>query len=65
MLAGRTALIVIGFPDRSLGDPLVRITGLQEILPLRTENSRGFALLADGVPDGYTAAAGLRDWLGG
>jgi uncharacterized protein (DUF1330 family) len=64
-LAGRTALIIIDFPDRSSATRWYESPAYQEILPLRTENSRAFALLADGVPEGYTAAAGLRGWLGG
>ncbi len=64
-LDGRTALIVIEFPDRASATRWYESPAYQAILPLRTENSRGFALLADAVPEGYSAAAGLRGWLGG
>ncbi|GAA3604352.1 DUF1330 domain-containing protein [Microlunatus ginsengisoli] len=62
-LSGRTALIVIAFPDRRSATQWYDSPAYQEILPLRTGNSRAFALLADGVPEHYRAAEGLAEML--
>ena len=50
-------LVVIGFPDLDSARAWYHSPGYQEILPLRTRNSDGVALLVDGVPEGYRAAA--------
>lgn len=42
-------LIVIGFPDGERARSWYDSAAYQEILPLRTRNSRGTAILVDGV----------------
>jgi uncharacterized protein (DUF1330 family) len=49
-------LVVIGFPDLGAARAWYDSPAYQEILPLRTRNSDGVALLVDGVPKGYRAA---------
>ncbi len=49
-------LVVIGFPDLDAARAWYDSPAYQEILPLRTRNSAGVALLVDGVPEGYRAA---------
>ena len=50
-------LVVIGFPDLDTARAWYGSPAYQGILPLRTRNSDGVALLVDGVPEGYRAAA--------
>ena len=64
-LSGRSAVIVIGFPDRESAQAWYDSPAYQAILPLRTSNSRGLAMLVDGVPEGYTASQGLQAMLAG
>ena len=49
-------LVVIGFPDLDAAQAWYDSPAYQEILPLRTRNSDGVALLVDGVRAGYRAA---------
>ena len=51
------ALVLIGFPDLERARAWYDSAAYQAILPLRTRNSEGFAVLLDGVPDGYRAAS--------
>ncbi len=51
------AVVVIGFPDLDAARAWYDSPAYREILPLRTRNADGVALLVDGVPDGYRAAA--------
>jgi uncharacterized protein (DUF1330 family) len=48
-------LIVIEFPDRARAHAWYQSTAYQQILPLRTNNSEGDAVLVDGVPEGHRA----------
>ena len=48
-------LIVIGFPDRNAARAWYASPAYQAILPLRTRNSRGDAILIDGVDDDHRA----------
>src|SRR5690242_19456382 len=65
-LTGRSAMIILTFPDRRSAEEWYDSPAYQQILPLRTANSQAVvALLADGVPDGYTAQQGLEGWLTG
>lgn len=50
-------VVVIGFPDLERARAWYASTEYQEILPLRTRNSDGVAVLLDGVPPGYRAAS--------
>jgi uncharacterized protein (DUF1330 family) len=47
---------VIAFPGLDAARAWYDSPAYQEILPLRTRNADGVALLVDGVPDGYRAA---------
>jgi uncharacterized protein (DUF1330 family) len=49
------ALIVIDFPDRASAEGWYESDAYQEILPLRTRNSDGWAILIDGVGPGHVA----------
>ena len=51
------ALVLIGFPDLEHARAWYGSPEYQAILPLRTRNSEGFAVLLDGVPDGYRASS--------
>jgi uncharacterized protein (DUF1330 family) len=62
-LSGRSALIVIEFPDRASAEQWYDSPAYQEILPLRTRNSRGVALIVDTVAEDYTARQGLEVML--
>ncbi len=64
-LSGRGAVIVIAFPDRRSAEDWYGSPAYQEILPLRTSNSTGIAMLVDGVAEGYTARQGLQLMLAG
>jgi uncharacterized protein (DUF1330 family) len=57
-LSGRSALIVIEFPDRISAEQWYESPAYQEILPLRTRNSRAVAMIVDTVPEGYRARQG-------
>ena len=46
-------LIVIEFPDRARARAWYRSSAYQQILPLRTNNSQGDAVLVDGVAEGH------------
>ncbi len=48
-------LVVIAFPDIDAARGWYASPGYQEILPLRTRNSRSAAIILDGVPDSYKA----------
>jgi uncharacterized protein (DUF1330 family) len=48
-------LIVIEFPDRERATAWYESPGYQEILPLRTRNAEGVAVLVDGVPADHRA----------
>lgn len=49
-------VVIIGFPSREAAHDWYASAAYQQILPLRTRNSRGIVLLVDGVPTGYRAA---------
>ena len=49
-------LVLIGFPDLAAARAWYDSPAYQEILPLRTRNADGVALLVDGVPEGYRAS---------
>ncbi len=49
-------LVVIAFSGLDAARAWYDSPAYQEILPLRTRNADGVALLVDGVPDGYRAA---------
>ena len=48
-------LIVIEFPDREHARRWYASAAYQEILPLRTENAEGVAVIVDGVPADHRA----------
>ena len=50
-------VVLIEFPDVDRARSWYRSPEYQEILPLRTRNSDGAAVLLPGVPAGYTAAS--------
>lgn len=52
--------IVISFPDADRARAWYDSPAYQEILPLRTRNSRGVAIIVDGVRPGYRATDVLR-----
>jgi uncharacterized protein (DUF1330 family) len=59
-------IVIIEFPDRDAATAWYRSPAYQEILPLRTGNIRGTAIVVDGVPDGYdprATAAVMRQLL--
>lgn len=56
-------VVIIEFPTSDDARAWYESPAYQEILPLRTNNIRGAAILAEGVPDGYDPtrlAAALR-----
>ena len=57
-------LVVIGFPDLAAARAWYDSPAYQEILPLRTRNADGVALLVDGVPEGYRAVDYLAKLAG-
>lgn len=59
-------VVIIEFPDRDAVVRWYESAAYQEILPLRTDNIDGTALVFDGVPDGYhpsVVAARMRGML--
>ncbi len=54
-------LVVIAFPGLDAARAWYDSPAYQEILPLRTRNADGVALLVDGVPEGYRAADLARE----
>ena len=48
-------MIVIEFPDRERATAWYESPAYQEILPLRTDNAEGTAVLVDGVPADHRA----------
>lgn len=50
-------VIVIEFPDREQAEAWYASDAYQAILPLRTANSDGSAIIVDGVAPGYRAAS--------
>ena len=52
-------VVVVRFPDRETAKAWYASPGYQAILPFRTRNARGGAVIVDGVPAGYRA----RDFL--
>jgi uncharacterized protein (DUF1330 family) len=56
-------LVIIGFPDRASAVEWYDSPAYQEILPLRTENSRSIAALVEGVPAQYQATDKLAELL--
>ncbi len=52
--------VLIEFPDMDRARDWYESDAYQEILPLRTDNIEGTAVLLNGVPDGYDAAATAR-----
>ena len=58
-------LVIIEFPDAERAMAWYTSPAYQEILPLRTRNIEGVAILAEGVGPGYdpsTKAAEMRAW---
>jgi uncharacterized protein (DUF1330 family) len=53
--------VIIGFPDLASAHRWYRSEAYQEILPLRTENSRGQAIIIEGVEEGYRASDFLKE----
>lgn len=56
-------VVIVEFPDLEAARAWYESPAYQEILPLRTDNIRGAAILVDGVAPGYDAretAAALR-----
>lgn len=53
-------LVIIEFPDRERATAWYESPEYQAILPLRTENSEGSAIIVDGVAPGYRAAQLLQ-----
>ena len=61
-------IVIIEFPDRDAAVGWYRSDAYQRILPLRTDNIEGTAILFDGVPDGYdprATAARMRQLVEG
>lgn len=54
------ALIVIGFPTRRQARGWYDSPAYRAILPLRTRNARGIAILVDGVEADHVATDALR-----
>jgi uncharacterized protein (DUF1330 family) len=57
-------VVIIEFPDADRARAWYLSPAYQEILPLRTRNIDGTAILVDGVPPGYdpaTKAAAMRE----
>lgn len=57
-------VVVIEFPDLEHARAWYHSPAYLEILPLRTENSDGVAVLVDGTPDGYSARSYLAKVTG-
>lgn len=57
-------VIVVEFPDIERARGWYHSPGYQEILPLRTDNSDGVAVLVGGTPDGYRATDYLAKVMG-
>lgn len=51
------AVVVIAFPDSGRAHAWYSSPAYQAILPLRTRNAVGGAVIVDGVPEGYRAAS--------
>ncbi|HWP19983.1 MAG TPA: DUF1330 domain-containing protein [Burkholderiaceae bacterium] len=51
------ATVIIEFPDLDHARAWYQSPAYQEILPLRTRNSEGSAILIDGVDPGYRASS--------
>ena len=49
------ALVILEFPDREQATAWYASPAYQAILPLRTNNAEGSAIIVDGVPPGYRA----------
>jgi len=49
-------LVVIGFPDRASAEGWYASPAYQAILPLRTKNAAGDAIIVDGVEPGHRAS---------
>lgn len=49
-------IVIIGFPDMERARAWYDSPAYREILPLRTENSRGVTMLVKGVAPGYRAS---------
>lgn len=58
-------LVIIEFPDMKRARAWYDSPAYQAILPLRTENSEGSAILLEGVDPGYRAADFLRSLMPG
>jgi len=58
-------VVIIAFPDLARAHAWYASDAYQAILPLRTRNSDGGAIIVDGVPEGYTAAGYLEKVLAG
>lgn len=58
------ALVVIEFPDRERALAWYASPAYQAILPLRTRNADGAAIIIDGVPPGYSAVTKARQHAG-
>ena len=56
-------LVIIEFPSREDAEHWYRSPAYQEILTLRTENTRSMACLLEGVPAGYQATDKLAALL--
>ena len=54
------AVVVIEFPDVQAAHAWYASADYQDILPLRTRNAEGGAVIVDGVADGYRAASLVR-----
>ena len=50
-------LVVVAFPDVERARAWYDSAGYQAILPLRTNNSDGAAVIVEGVPAGYLASS--------
>lgn len=48
-------LVIIAFPDLAAARAWYASPEYQEILPLRTNNSRSAAIIVEGAPEGYRA----------
>lgn len=53
-------LIIIEFPDFERASAWYHSEAYQEIVSLRTDNSKGAVILVDGVPEDYHASDMLR-----
>ena len=57
-------VVVIAFPSLGAAQAWYDSPAYQEILALRTDNSRSIAALVEGVPAGYQATDKLAELLG-